>query len=89
MASGISSYTKRKKNSVTCHAQDLNLGPLVYEASAISIEVSFRMKIYGKLMTLYTSFVVQQILISLTYPFNIVHYTLFITHYHTLLKTLS
>ena len=34
-ASRISSYTKRKKNSVKSRAQDSNLGPLVYEASVL------------------------------------------------------
>ena len=35
---------KRKKNSVKCRARDWNLGPLVYEVSALPIELSFRMK---------------------------------------------
>ena len=35
---------KRKKNFVKCVAQDSNLGPLVYEASVLPTELSFRMK---------------------------------------------
>ena len=43
-ASRISSYTKRKKNSVKSRAQDSNLGPLVSEVIALAIELPFRMK---------------------------------------------
>ena len=66
--------TLKEEKSVRCRARDLNLGPLVYEASALSIELSFWMKIDSKLMTIYTLFVVQQMLLSLTYPFKIVRY---------------
>ena len=43
-SSRISSYTERKKNSVKWGAEDSNLGPLVYEASVLPTELSFRMK---------------------------------------------
>ena len=75
-ASRISSYTKRKKNSVMCRAQDSNLGPLVYEASVLPTELSFRMKNWEQIMTMYIWFVVQQLYVSLTYHFNIVRHTL-------------
>ena len=67
---------KRKKNSVKCHARDSNLGPLVYEASVLPTEISFRMKNWEEIMTIYIWFIVQQMYVSLTYPFNIVQYTL-------------
>ena len=51
---------KRKKNSVKCHARDSNLEPLVYEASVLPTELSFRMKNWEKTMTIYIWFVVQQ-----------------------------
>ena len=81
-ASRISSYTKRKKNPVKCrvstsaHAQDSNLGPLVYEASVLPTELSFRMKNWEQIMTIYIWFLVQQMYVSLTYPFNTVQHTL-------------
>ena len=65
-----------KKNSIRCRARDSNLEPLVYEASVLPTELSFRTKNLEKLMTKYTWFVTQQMLITLTYPFNIVQYTL-------------
>ena len=43
-ASRILSCTKRKKNSVKFRAHDLNLGPLVYEASVLPTELSFQLK---------------------------------------------
>ena len=43
-ASRISSYTKKKKISAKCRARDSNLGPLVYEASVLPTELSYRMK---------------------------------------------
>ena len=58
-ASRISSCTKREKNSVKCHALDSNLRPLVYEASVLPTELSFRIKNWEKIMTIYISFVVQ------------------------------
>ena len=56
IASGIESgiLSKSKKTSVRCRALDSNLGPLVYEPSVLSIELSFLTKIQGKLMTIYT-----------------------------------
>ena len=44
MQAEISSYTERKKNSVKWGAGDSNLELLVYEASELPIELSFRMK---------------------------------------------
>ena len=67
---------KRKKNFVKCRARDSNLGPLVYEASVLPTEPSFRMKNWEKVMTIYIWFIVQQMYVSLTYPFNIVQHTL-------------
>ena len=43
-ASRISSSTKRKKNSVKYRGWDSNPGPLVYDASVLPTELSFRMK---------------------------------------------
>ena len=54
------SFTKKKKVSISCCARDSNLRPLVYEASVLPIELSFRMKNWEKLMTTYTWFAVQQ-----------------------------
>ena len=75
-ASRISSYTKWKKNSVKCRARDSNLRPLIYEASVLPTELSFRMKNWEKIMTIHIWFVVQQRYVCLTYPFNIVQHTL-------------
>ena len=75
-ANRISSCNKRKKCSFKCRDWDSNLEPLVYEASALSTELSFRMKSWEKVMTIYIWFVVQQMYDSLTYPFSIVQYTL-------------
>ena len=60
LVSRISSFTKKKRNSVRCRAWDLNLGPLVYEASVLPTELSFWMKTYEKLLAIYAWFVVQQ-----------------------------
>ena len=35
---------KRKKNSAKCRTRDSHMGPLVYEASVLPTEPSFRMK---------------------------------------------
>ena len=59
-----------------CRAWDSNLGPLAYEASVLPTELSFWMKNWEKIMTIYIWFVVQQMYVSLTYPFNIVQHTL-------------
>ena len=40
----MSSYTERKENSFKWGARDSNLGPLVYEASVLPTELSFRIK---------------------------------------------
>ena len=49
-ASRISSYTKKKKNSVKYRARDSNLAPLVYEASVLPTELSFRLNNWEKIM---------------------------------------
>ena len=67
---------KMKKTLSSAVARDSNLGPLVYEASVLPTELSFRMKNWVKIMTIYIWFVVQQMWVSLTYPFNIVQHTL-------------
>ena len=38
-------HTLKEESSVRCCAKDMNLGPLVYEASALPIELSFRLKV--------------------------------------------
>ena len=66
-----------------------NLGPLVYEASVLPTEVSFWMKNWKKIMTIYIWFVVQQMYVSLTYPFNIVQHTLLHIVEHRKLDSLA
>ena len=67
---------KERKPLSTRRARESNLGPLVYEASVLQTELSFWMKNWEKIMTIYIWFIVQQMYVSLTYPFNIVQHTL-------------
>ena len=81
---------KRKKISVKCLARDSDLGPLVYEASVLPTKLSFQMKNWEKIMTIYIWFVVvQQMYVSLTYTFNIVQHTLSHIFEHRKLDSLA
>ena len=70
------SYIRKEEKLCQVPCPGSNLGLHVYEASVLPTELSFRMKDFEKIMTIYIWFVVQQMYVSLTYPFNIVQHTL-------------